>query len=50
MKLQIHESADGQWYVRLVASNGKVLMHSETYTRRRDAKRAAAKIAARLGL
>ena len=45
MKLQISESANGQWFVRLVAANGRILMHSETYSRRRDAKRAAAKIA-----
>ncbi len=50
MKLQIHESADGQWFVRLVASNGRIMMHSECYTRRRDAKRAAARIAVALGL
>ena len=45
MKLQIVERADGQWHVRLVAGNNRVLMHSEAYTRRRDAVRAAARIA-----
>lgn len=39
-KFVVHQGKDGQWYVRLVAANGRILMASEGYTRRRDAERA----------
>lgn len=37
---EVLPSLNDQWYWRFVATNGKVLCHSETYTRRRDAVRA----------
>lgn len=39
-KFVVHQGKDGQHYVRLVAANGRILMSSEGYTRRRDAYRA----------
>lgn len=32
MKFEIHPSANSQFYWRIVAGNGQVLAHSETYT------------------
>lgn len=45
MKLQVRPSRDGQWFVRLVGRNGRVLLTSETYTRKASAERLASKIA-----
>lgn len=36
------------WYVRLVADNGEVLMHSETYYNRYNAVRSARRLSAAL--
>ncbi len=44
MKFEIHKADDSQFYFRIVARNGKILAHSETYTRKRDAVRAVARI------
>jgi len=41
---------DGQWYVRVVSSNGKIVLDSEGYTRKWNAKRAAKKAASVFGL
>lgn len=40
-KFVVHQGKDGQWYVRLVAANGQILMASEGYTRKGNADRAA---------
>lgn len=39
-KIQLRRSTDGQYYFTLNARNGKVLMTSETYTRKNGASRA----------
>lgn len=41
MKFEIHDSANGQFYWRIVASNGRVLATSETYHNKSDAESAA---------
>lgn len=45
MKAQIHKATNGQFFVRVVASNGAVLAHSETYTAKQSAKNCAVIIA-----
>lgn len=40
-KFVVHQGKDGQWYVRLVAGNGQILMASEGYTRQGNAYRSA---------
>lgn len=46
MKNEIDKDADGEWFFRIVAKNGKILAHSESYTRKRNARGAAKLIAA----
>jgi uncharacterized protein YegP (UPF0339 family) len=41
MKCQIRPAAGGQYYVRVVARNGEVLAHSETYTTKQSATNCA---------
>lgn len=41
MKFEIHNSANGQYFWRIVASNGRVLAASETYVNKADADSAA---------
>lgn len=41
-RVQVFRGADGQWYVRRVSSNGRVLLHSEGYRQRQSAVKAAA--------
>lgn len=41
MKFEIKSSSNGQWYFRIVSSNGNVLAHSETYWNRTDCQHAA---------
>lgn len=36
----LHKTVDGQWALRFIASNGEILVWSESYTRREDAVRA----------
>lgn len=43
MKYQVLRCKRG-WYWRIVYSNGQVAAHSEPYTRKRDAKKAAAAV------
>lgn len=40
MKITIQKSKD-QWYFRILAGNGKVLAHSETYHNHKDCEHAA---------
>lgn len=39
--VQLYRGEDRQWYLRVVASNGQVVLDSEGYTRKWSAKRAA---------
>lgn len=41
MRIEIHRASGGQFYWRLVASNGQVLATSETYYSKQDARTAA---------
>ena len=41
MKCQIHNSTNAQFFVRVVASNGAILAHSETYTTKQSATNCA---------
>lgn len=41
MHYEIHASVNGEFYFTQVADNGQTLTTSETYTRKRDAQRAA---------
>ena len=45
VRLTVHEGADGQWYGRVQSRNGRILLSSEGYTRKRDAVRGMAKVA-----
>jgi uncharacterized protein YegP (UPF0339 family) len=47
MRLEIHRGQDGQWYIRLRAANGEIVLASEGYTRRWSARRAARRLQAR---
>ena len=49
MKLVIKDSADGQFFVSLLAKNGRVLMTSETYKAKAKAKRLATNLDRDLG-
>jgi uncharacterized protein YegP (UPF0339 family) len=44
MKIRYHQGKDGQWYAALVASNGKVMLSSEGYASKSNAKRAAIRL------
>lgn len=44
MKFEIHDTANGQFYWRVVASNGEVLAHSETYVHKADAESAIRRV------
>lgn len=41
MKIKIQQAKNRQWYFTIHARNGHVIATSETYTRKRDAIRAA---------
>lgn len=41
MQFEIHRASGGQFYWRIVASNGQVLATSETYYNKADAQAAA---------
>lgn len=41
MNIFIHKSNDDQYYFNVVAGNGKILAHSETYVQKESAKHAA---------
>jgi uncharacterized protein YegP (UPF0339 family) len=41
MKCQIRKSTNGQYFVRVVASNGAILASSETYTTKYNAQNCA---------
>jgi uncharacterized protein YegP (UPF0339 family) len=36
IEFQVHRAANGQYYCRIVASNGEVLFTSETYQTKKD--------------
>lgn len=44
IKYQIIRKAKNAYYFRIVANNGKILAHSETYTRRENVNAAVDKI------
>ena len=46
MKAQIWDAKGGQYYVKVIASNGLTLAHSENYTAKASAKNCAELIAA----
>lgn len=46
MKLKILKASNGQYFVNLVAKNGRILMTSETYTEKSKAMRLAKSVAA----
>lgn len=41
MKIEILKAVNGQWYFRIVAVNGKIICHSETYKQRQSAIKGA---------
>ena len=47
--VQYYPGVDG-WYVRVVSSNGKIMLDSEAYSRKWNAKRAANRAAKVFGL
>lgn len=49
MKFEIHRASGGQYYWRIVASNGQVLATSETYYNRTDAQAAAESVKSQAG-
>lgn len=40
-RLSLLKNKDGQWSVRVIAKNGEIVMASEGFTRKADARRAA---------
>lgn len=46
MQFEIHRASGGQYYWRIVASNGQVLATSETYYNKADAQSAAESVRA----
>ena len=48
VRLTVHQGKDGQWYGRVQSRNGRILLSSEGYTRKRDAVRGMAKVAVAL--
>jgi hypothetical protein len=48
--VQFYPGLDGQWYVRLVSTNGQIVLDSEGYTRKWSAKRAAYRASKIFGL
>jgi len=48
-RLVVKEAKDGQWYFNMVAPNNKVVMTSEMYVTKRNAKKAAETIAEMVG-
>jgi len=49
MKFEIHRASGGQFYWRIVASNGQVLATSETYYNKADAQTAAESVRSHAG-
>ncbi|WP_176935811.1 YegP family protein [Actinokineospora alba] len=41
MTFRILKATSGQWFFRIVSSNGNVLAHSETYINKSDARTSA---------
>ena len=50
MRIEIHEGEDAAWYLRLVASNGRITLDSEGYSSKSNAKRAARRMKALLAM
>jgi len=48
--VQYYPGADGQWYVRVVSANGRIVLDSQGYSRKWNAKRAAKRAASIFGL
>lgn len=44
MKIETLKNKNGKWFWRLVASNGKVLAHSESYSSKRKANQTVAAV------
>lgn len=40
-RLSLLRNKDGQWSIRIIAKNGEIVMASEGYSRKADARRAA---------
>jgi len=49
MRFEIHRASGGQYYWRIVASNGQVLATSETYYNKADAQSAAESVRSSVG-
>jgi uncharacterized protein YegP (UPF0339 family) len=49
MRFEIHRASGGQYYWRIVASNGQVLATSETYYNKADALSAAESVRSSVG-
>ncbi len=46
MEIHVREAVNGKWYLRLVGDNGKIVAHTQTYTRKWNAQRQAKKLEA----
>jgi len=44
MKIAVYQGRDRQWYLRLVARNGEIVLDSEGYSTKSNAKRAAKRL------
>ncbi|MBK8225293.1 MAG: DUF1508 domain-containing protein [Candidatus Obscuribacter sp.] len=49
MKIAIRKSQNGEYYLRVTARNGEVIVHSETYTKKQSALYAANLLKAEAG-
>lgn len=45
MRIQVKQGGGGAWYYRVVSYNGQVMLTSETYASRSNARRAARQFA-----
>lgn len=50
MSARIEVRQEGHWYVRLVARNGEIVLVSETYSSKWNAKRAAKRFSKVFGI
>ncbi len=50
MKIEMFETEDGQYAWRIVARNGQTLAHSECYTKLKNCRRTANRVAAKMSV
>ena len=49
-RIEVRKGRSGSWYWRLIARNGEILGHSESYSSLSKAKKTANQVARQLGI